>query len=89
MSAPEPRKPSRRERLKPLELVGLSALVAVFVGLVVLLTTRDITLAAIFLGAGFIVALVAIAMLGLALGFGADTERGDDLRDWDRGGEGH
>lgn len=58
--------PTRRERFRPLELLVISAIVAVFVGLVVLLSTRDLLLGGIFAGVGFIVALVVFAMLSLA-----------------------
>jgi high-affinity Fe2+/Pb2+ permease len=56
---------TRRQRLKPLELVVMAALVAVFVGVVVFVTTRDLPLASIFLGIAFIVALLLLAMLAL------------------------
>ena len=59
--------PSRRDRLRPAEFVGLSALVGVFVGLVVLVTTRIPTAALIWAGVAFIVSLVSIAMFVLAL----------------------
>ena len=58
--------PSRRERLRPAELVGLSAAAAVFTGLVVFLGTREVELALIFTGVAFILALLAFAMLALA-----------------------
>ncbi|MDP4334260.1 hypothetical protein Q7F20_12850 [Curtobacterium sp. A7_M15] len=58
--------PSRRDRLRPVELLGISAIVAVFTGLVVLLATRELQLAAIFLGIAFIVVVVVLAMLQLA-----------------------
>jgi hypothetical protein len=58
--------PSRRDRLRPVELLGISAIVAVFTGLVVLLATRELQLAAIFLGFAFIVVVVVLAMLQLA-----------------------
>ena len=58
--------PTRRDRLRPLELVGLSAGGALFVGLIVLLGTRRIEVAAIFFGVAFIVALVVLAMLLIA-----------------------
>jgi predicted lysophospholipase L1 biosynthesis ABC-type transport system permease subunit len=57
--------PTRRQRLRPLELVVMAALVAVFVGVVVLVTTRDLSLAAIFAGVAFIAALLVLAMLAL------------------------
>ncbi|MEK6312373.1 MULTISPECIES: hypothetical protein [Curtobacterium] len=58
--------PSRRDRLRPAELLGISAIVAVFVGLVVLISTREPHLAVIFLGVAFIVVVVVLAMLQLA-----------------------
>ena len=59
--------PSRRDRLRPAELVGFSAVIAIFVGGVVLLSTRDFALAAIFLGVAFIGTLLVIAMLLLSM----------------------
>ena len=59
--------PSRQDRLRPLEFVGISAVVAVFIGLVVLGTTRQPILALVFFGIAFIVSLVVIAMLSLAI----------------------
>jgi len=58
--------PSRRDRLRPLELLGLAGAIGVFAGLVVGLATREWILAAIFFGAIFIVSLVVLAMLSLA-----------------------
>ncbi|MCU1570292.1 MAG: hypothetical protein JWR33_1033 [Naasia sp.] len=60
--------PSRRERFRPAELVGLSFGVALFTGIVVLVTARDFALAVIFFGIAFIVALVVLAMLALVTG---------------------
>lgn len=59
--------PDRRARTRPLELLGLSGGLAIFLGLIVLMSTRDLILALIFLGVGFIVALVAFAMIALAI----------------------
>lgn len=59
--------PSRREKLRPGELVGLAAVVAVFIGLVTFMVTRDVALSLIFLGATFVVDLVVLAMLMLAV----------------------
>ncbi|ROQ40065.1 hypothetical protein EDF46_1701 [Frondihabitans sp. PhB188] len=58
--------PSRRERVRPAELLGLSAVFAVFTGLIVLLATRELNLAGIFLCIAFILAVVVLAMLSLA-----------------------
>jgi hypothetical protein len=45
----------------------MAAIIAVFIGLVVLGSTRQIVLALVFAGVAFIVSLVAIAMLSLAV----------------------
>jgi hypothetical protein len=58
--------PSRRDRMRPVELLGISAIIAVFTGLVVLLSTREVMLALIFLGVAFVVVVVVLAMLQLA-----------------------
>ncbi|MBC7725179.1 MAG: hypothetical protein H7146_10600 [Burkholderiaceae bacterium] len=57
--------PSRRERFRPLELLSLSGVVAVFVGLIVLMSTRQLNLCFIFGGVSFILALLTLAMLSL------------------------
>ena len=66
MSAPNSRQPSRRDRLRPFEYVAISAVVALFMGFVVVLSTRQVTLALVFTGITFIVSLISIAMLALA-----------------------
>lgn len=83
--------PSMRERTRPAELVGLSAIFAVFVGLVVLMSVRDVVLALIFAGIAFIVALVSLAMLSLAVrptGEEKDDLLSQDAEEQDRG-KGH
>ena len=60
-------KPSRKDRTKPAEILVLSGVMAVFAGLIVLMSTRDIILSLIFTGLAFIVALVIMAMLVLAV----------------------
>jgi hypothetical protein len=57
--------PSKRDVFKPVELIVLSAVMALFVGLTVLLSTRNALLAVIFFGVAFIVVLVVIAMMVL------------------------
>lgn len=59
--------PDRRARTRPLELLGLSAALAVFAGVVVFISTRDIVIGLIALGGGFIVSLVVFAMIALAM----------------------
>lgn len=65
MTQNTPHQPSRSERLKPAELVGFSGVLALVVGLVVLMSTRDIGLSVIALGLTFIVVLIAVAMFTL------------------------
>lgn len=71
-SGPEqPVTPSRRDRLRPLELIGFAAVLAIFAGLVVLLVLRDgnglpnFAMAGIAAGIVFIVVLLVVALLGL------------------------
>jgi len=56
------RKPSTREILRPAELVGGSAILAVFGGLIMLAASRSWIVAAVGFGVIFIVALVVIAL---------------------------
>ena len=60
-------KPSRRDMLRPIEYVGGAAIAAVFTGIVVLLTARDLTLALIIAGIAFIAVLVVLALLAMAI----------------------
>ena len=60
--------PSWRERMKPLELVGMAAVLGVFAGGVGFLGSRSIELSLIFAGVAFIVGLLVPAMLALASG---------------------
>lgn len=79
--------PTWRERLKPVELVGIAAVLGVFTGVVTVLATREVRDALILAGIAFIVALLVLAMLALAAGAPADPEderplldRNDDER---------
>lgn len=76
--------PSRKDRTRPAELLIISGGIAVFVGLIVLMSTRQWILALIFTGVGFILALVVLAMLALAVR--PDGEEQLDLDDQDRAG---
>lgn len=79
-NTPEPEfpKPSRRDVLKPLELLAGAGIAAIFTGLVVLLVTRDVVLSLIFLGVAFIVVLVVLAMF--ALTFKPDDDEQAEIR---------
>ena len=75
--------PSKRDRTRPAELLGLSAVLAVFVTLVTLMASRDLMIAAIALGITFIVSIVTLATIALTVG--ASAEERIDLDDQDRG----
>lgn len=60
--------PTKRERLKPLELVGFSAVLAIFAGVIVAVTTRDFVVRVpVVCGVVFILALLFLALLGLSV----------------------
>ena len=75
--------PSRRDRTRPLELLGLSAVFGVFVALVTLMASRELPLAFIAFGLTFIVSIVTLATIALTAG--ASPEERIDLDDQDRG----
>lgn len=58
---------SRRDRMRPFEVIGLAVIVAVFTGIVVIATTRNLTVAAIWLGVAFIAMLVISATIVLMI----------------------
>lgn len=59
--------PTRRERLRPAELLGISGVVAVAIGVIAYFATRALLVAVVFLGVAFIVTVVVFAMLLLAV----------------------
>ncbi len=67
---------SRRDRMRPFELVGVALIVGIFIGLVVLMSTRDLTVSAVWLGVGFIAMLVISATVVLMI-----KPRKDELAD--------
>ena len=69
-----------------MELLLISGVLAIFIGLVVLMSTRQVVLALIFLGVAFIVALVVLAMLALAVRPTGDEQLDIDEQDRDQGG---
>jgi hypothetical protein len=58
--------PTRRDRFLPVELLGISAGLAVFVGLIVLVATREFVLAGVGFGVTFIISVVLLALFALA-----------------------
>ena len=61
------RTPSKRELLRPWELLAGALLLSVFVAVIVLAGTRNWTYAAIALGGAFIIALMGLSMFSLAI----------------------
>lgn len=86
MTTPQPTEPSatqptRRDRLRPLELLIFAGVLAVFSGLIILMATRTISLAAISAGIVFIVVAIVVALLGLGgKPSDADVEARKDLQ---------
>jgi len=79
-------KPSFRDRTRPAELLGLSTVLGLFAGLVVLMATREVVLALIFFAIAFIVSLVGLAMLALAVSPTRDEKLDIDEQDREQGG---
>jgi type IV secretory pathway VirB3-like protein len=75
--------PNRKDRTRPLELLGLAAGFGVFVGLITLMASREPLLALIALAVTFILAIVVLATLNLTVSV-SDDER-SDLDEQDRG----
>ena len=84
MTDPTPTPPSRRDRFRPAELLVMAAGVAIFVGLVVAGSIRNIETGAIFGGIAFIVSLVVLATLAITTR--PDAEERRDIDDQDRAG---
>ncbi|MCU1475513.1 MAG: hypothetical protein JWQ64_206 [Subtercola sp.] len=82
----QPVPPTRKEILKPVELIVISLVLALFVGLAVLLSTRQPLLALVFFGIAFIVSLVVIAMFTLT--FKPNAAEQQELNDDDDGSPG-
>ncbi len=77
--------PSRRDRFLPAELLGISAALGVFVGLIVVIATRDFILAGVALGIAFILSLVLMALFALA--FKPTASEVEDIQEQDAEGE--
>jgi len=77
-------KPNRKDATRPVELLAIAAGLALFLGLVVFMATRELVLALIFTGVTFIIALVILAMLVLAIRPSGDEKL--DIDEQDRSG---
>lgn len=83
----EPVTPTRHDRLRPLELLGFSGVLAIFAGAVVLLTTRDFVLTGIAVVIGFIAVVMMVALVGLGgKPSEEDVEARKDLQNPDKEG---
>lgn len=58
--------PSKKDRIRPTELLLLSGGMALFAALIVLMATRDVVLSLVVLALSFIVVVVSLAMLTLS-----------------------
>jgi heme A synthase len=67
MTEPTGRRPTWRERARPAEVLGLAVVLAAFVGVGVLFSTRNLLLAVEFFVAAFVVSVVVCATLLLAI----------------------
>ena len=76
--------PSRRDRTRPVELLGLSAVFGGFVGVIAFMSSRDLMLGLIAAGTTFILSLVILATLSLTVSPPSEDER-RDLDEQDRG----
>ncbi|MGV8969652.1 MAG: hypothetical protein ACOH1J_04310 [Microbacteriaceae bacterium] len=76
--------PSKKDKIRPAELLALAAGFALFAGLIVLMSTRDIVLSLIFFGLAFIVVLMVLAMLTLTM-----RPNGEEQLDIDEQNSGH
>jgi len=71
--------PSRRDRMRPVELLGMAAVFGVFVGAFVFMGSREWGLALIMAGVAFVVSLVILATLLIAVGPKIDHDRVDPV----------
>ena len=65
---------SLRDRLRPAELLLISAIVAGFIGVIVFISTRQVQPTLIFTGIAFIVTVMMIAMMALTAAPQADEQ---------------
>lgn len=64
---PQPMTPSKKDRMRPAELLGFSGVLSIFAFLIILMSTRDVVLALICFVIAFIVCLVVVALAGLGM----------------------
>jgi hypothetical protein len=59
--------PSRKDVMRPYEYLAIAAGIALFSGIVMFATTRDLVIAGVGLGIIFIITLMSLALLALAM----------------------
>jgi len=79
--------PTKKDRLHPRELLGFSAVLALFVGIIVLMATREWLLSGMFFLAAFVATL--IVMLLFSLTFKSKSEDAPDPHKYDRDDTAH
>ncbi|PTW90990.1 hypothetical protein C8A06_0701 [Microbacteriaceae bacterium MWH-Ta3] len=72
---------SKRDKTRPAELLGIAGAIAGFIGLITLMTTRDVVFAAIFAGLFFVASLVVLAMIVLTMTPTLPSNKGDKAHD--------
>ncbi len=72
---------ANRDKTRPAELIGLSAAIGGFIGLITLMVTRDLTFSAVFGGLFFITSLVVLAMIVLTISPTLPQNKGDSAHD--------
>jgi len=78
MSEPQ-HTPTRREKMKPVELLVMAGVFGLFVGAFVFMGTREWGLSLIMAAVAFIASLVVLATLLIAVGPKVDDERVDPV----------
>ncbi|MEY4457985.1 MAG: hypothetical protein RIS25_578 [Actinomycetota bacterium] len=72
---------ANRDKTRPAELIGLSAAIGGFIGVITLMVTRDLTFSAVFGGLFFITSLVVLAMIVLTISPTLPKNEGDSAHD--------
>ncbi len=71
--------PTRRQKTRPAELLGLAAFFGIVTGAVVLMATRQWTISLVFAGVAFIITLLTFATLLISVGARMNQERVDPV----------
>lgn len=58
---------SQKDKTRPLQLIGMALITGLFIGGIVLMATRDLRMAGMFAGGGFVVTILVLAMIVLTM----------------------